>query len=77
MKVANEECCKVADATSTADVKAVGYITMELLQKYVKEDGAIGIDNINRWAPDSEPLEFLSMTTLPTSIDTLKKVSVF
>ena len=48
---------------------------MELMQKYAKDDGAIGIDNLNRWPADSEAVKFLSMTTSAASIEELKKVS--
>jgi hypothetical protein len=35
------------------DIRALSFITMELMQKYVKEDGAIGVDNIDRWHSNS------------------------
>lgn len=63
------------DKPSASDVRAVGYIAMELMQKYAKEDGAIGIDNLNRWPADSEAVKFLSMTTSAGSVEELKKVS--
>lgn len=72
---ANLECCQLADKSHPSDVRAVGYITMELMQKYAKEDGAIGIDNLNRWPADSEAVKFLSMTTSAASIEQLQKVS--
>jgi hypothetical protein len=73
--IANQECCGVTDG-SNRDVRAVGYITMELMQKYAKEDGAIGIENLNRWAMDSDAVKFLSMTTSTGSIEELRKVSI-
>lgn len=47
---------------------------MELMQKYVKEDGAIGIDDLYRWPSESEAVEFLSATTSSTSAEELLKV---
>lgn len=47
---------------------------MELMQKYVKDDGAVGINNLNRWRNRSAAIEFLSATTSAGSFDELKKV---
>ena len=46
---------------------------MELMQKYVKEDGAIGVDNLHRWPSNSDALGFLSATTSTASIAELLK----
>ena len=48
---------------------------MELMQKYVKEDGAIGIENLDRWFHDSAAVDFLLLTTSATSAKELMKVS--
>lgn len=48
---------------------------MELMQKYAKEDGAIGVDDLNRWPADSEATKFLSMTTSANHLDELAGVS--
>ena len=58
-----------------SDVRAVGYITMELMQQYANDDGAIGVENLHRWPPNSEPVNFLSMTTFAASIKKLQQVS--
>ena len=76
VSVANQELCSTADRSKPCDVRAVGYITMELMQKYAKEDGAIGIENLNRWSMDSQAVKFLSMTTSAGSIEELRKVGV-
>jgi hypothetical protein len=47
---------------------------MELMQKYVKEDGAIGVDNLHRWPSNSDALGFLSATTSAASAAELLKV---
>ena len=50
---------------------------MELMQKYPNENdnATIGIENLNRWAPDSEAVNFLSLTASAVSIQVLRKVS--
>ena len=50
---------------------------MELMQKYVKEDGAIGVDNLHRWPSNSDALGFLSATTSAASAAELLKVYYF
>lgn len=47
---------------------------MELMQKYAKEDGAIGVDNLHRWPLNSDALGFLSATTSAASAAELLKV---
>jgi hypothetical protein len=49
---------------------------MELMQKYVKEDGAVGIDNLKRWATCPATVEFLSATTSAGSFEELKRVRI-
>jgi hypothetical protein len=50
---------------------------MELMQKYVKEDGAIGIDNLQRWPSNSDAVGFLSATTSAASAVELLQVCYF
>ncbi|KAL4891359.1 hypothetical protein BDV59DRAFT_67935 [Aspergillus ambiguus] len=57
-----------------SDLYPVARVLMQLMQKYVKDDGAIGLDNIDRWPADSAALEFLSATTSAGSFEGLKKV---
>jgi hypothetical protein len=47
---------------------------MELMQKYVKDDGAIGVENLDRWPSDSNAVDFLSRTISASSVDELLKV---
>jgi hypothetical protein len=56
---------------------ALSSITMELMQKYVKEDGAIGVDNLDRWPLNSKAVTFLSATTSAASAAELLKVCYF
>jgi hypothetical protein len=48
---------------------------MELMQKYVKDDGVVGLDNFDHWWTSSAAIEFLSATTSVSSVEDLKKVS--
>ncbi|KAI9769848.1 MAG: hypothetical protein M1840_003842 [Geoglossum simile] len=73
IKITGQECCKSSSGTSSRDVKALGYITMALMQKYCKNDGPIGVENLDRWPSDSNAVDFLSMTTSTTSIKELLK----
>jgi hypothetical protein len=47
---------------------------MELMQKYVKEDGAVGIDNLDRWRSCPAAIEFLCATTSASTFQELKEV---
>ena len=47
---------------------------MELMQKYVKEDGAVGIDDLRRWHESSDAVGFLSTTTSAVSAAEMLKV---
>ncbi|MCJ1473170.1 hypothetical protein MMC13_001821 [Lambiella insularis] len=76
VKIADQECCRrVAPAGNTGvrDVRALGVIMMELMQKYVKEDGTVGIENLDRWPSDSAAVGFLSATTSTSSVQELLK----
>lgn len=72
--LANQETCRIINGPDPSDVRAVGFIAMELMQKYAKDDGAIGIENLNRWPANSEPVRFLSMTTSAESVEELQQV---
>jgi hypothetical protein len=50
-------------------------ITMELMQKYVKDDGMVGVDDVDRWPVDSHAFGFLSAISTTQSLETLKQVS--
>lgn len=71
---ANQEHCLATTASDTADVRAVGHVAMMLMQKYAKDDGAIGIENLNRWPVGSTPVKFLAMTTSARSVGELEQV---
>ena len=48
---------------------------MELMQKHVKEDKVIGIEDLDRWPSDSAAVDFLSATTSASSAKQLMTVS--
>jgi hypothetical protein len=48
---------------------------MELMQKYTKDDGAVGVENLERWPADSNAVSFLSQITSASSVTELSKVS--
>lgn len=49
-------------------------VMMELMQKYAKDKGAVGIDNPDRWGTCPAALDFLSATVSASSFEELKKV---
>ena len=55
---------------------SLGCIAIELMQKYVKDDGAIGVEDLDRWPFDSNAVGFLSMTIFAPLLDELLKVSI-
>ena len=56
-------------------MRAIGYIAMELMQKYHKDDGAIGLEDFSRYPSDSDAVDFLAATTSATSAEELLRVS--
>ncbi len=56
-----------------ADIKALGYIAIELMQIYPKDDGATRVEDSDRWPSDSKAVHFL-MTTSTTSMNALRKM---
>ncbi|EHY57101.1 hypothetical protein ABEF92_004008 [Exophiala dermatitidis] len=74
---AHQELCRPCPLSNpgSRDLKALSSITMELMQKYAKADGAVGVDDLRRWPSDSLAVEFLSETTSATSAERLLKAS--
>ena len=72
---ANLQCCETVDGNGEPrDVRALSSIMMELMQKYVKDDGAVGVDNLRRWHSDCDAVAFLSETTSAASALELQDV---
>ncbi|RAK94831.1 uncharacterized protein BO80DRAFT_469880 [Aspergillus ibericus CBS 121593] len=55
------------------DLAPIARVMMQLMQKYAKDDGAVGIDNLDRWQKCPAAIEFLSATTSAGSFEDLKK----
>lgn len=76
MNSANQQCCdKSLRNQEPRDVRALGIITMELMQKYTQDNGAVGVENLDRWPSDSDAVTFLSETTSAASARELREVS--
>ena len=77
MAADQEYCRHVAPSRSIGvrDVRALSRIIMELIQKHVKEDRVIGIEDLDRWPSDSAAVDFLSATTSAISAKQLMTVS--
>ncbi|CDM29090.1 Protein kinase-like domain [Penicillium roqueforti FM164] len=54
------------EQSQSLSLKGLGSLTMELMQKYVKEN--VGIDDPARWPIDSNAVDFLSSTTSARSV---------
>lgn len=61
------------EAIQHSSVNRLGFLAMELMQKYVKEN--VGIDDTVRWPIDSKAFDFLSATTSARSVIELSQVS--
>ncbi|OBT83711.1 hypothetical protein VE02_08281 [Pseudogymnoascus sp. 03VT05] len=51
IKIAGQERCQElasSDQGHSRGIRALGYITMELMQKYTQDDGGIGVDDLKR-----------------------------
>ncbi|PGG98897.1 hypothetical protein GX51_06544 [Blastomyces parvus] len=75
VKIAGLEFCveRLPNQTQIESIKALATITMELMQKYDKDDGLIGVDDLDRWPVDSASFGFLSATSSAMSIEVLKE----
>ncbi|KAJ5160982.1 uncharacterized protein N7482_007986 [Penicillium canariense] len=69
-----EDCLEAPSTEAeTVYIATLPSITMQLMQKYEKEEGVIGIDDLDRWPVDSEAFAFLSATVSTRSIASLQK----
>lgn len=60
------------DQNQFSSVNRLGFLAMELMQKYVKEN--VGIDDTTRWPVESKAFDFLSSTTSARSMAELSGV---
>ncbi|KAJ5938486.1 hypothetical protein N7466_001620 [Penicillium verhagenii] len=74
IKIAGPEHCVdcVTSQSEAACIAAIPSITMQLMQKYDKEDGAIGVDDLERWPIASAAVNFLSASGAAASMAVLK-----
>lgn len=75
MTGALEECVGFSEDQVPQYHQPLKGITMELMQKYEKEDDKTGVDDIERWPCDSLATRFLSSIELEIPIKTLREVS--
>lgn len=70
------DCCIIRQTgrLHKIDLAPVSKVMMELMQKYAKDDGAVGIDNLGRWQTCPAAIDFLSATISASSFEELKKV---
>ncbi|KAF2690343.1 hypothetical protein K458DRAFT_383459 [Lentithecium fluviatile CBS 122367] len=69
VKIAGLENCYIPASNGASQyVEALSSIVTELMNGYVKEDGAVGVDDLHRWPPGSNAVSFLSETTSAASI---------
>lgn len=75
VKIARLERCisRQISRVQAHDLVPTSNIMMELMQKYVKEDGAVGIDNPERWQACPAAIEFLSAIVSASSVEELNK----
>ncbi|KLJ05860.1 hypothetical protein EMPG_10714 [Blastomyces silverae] len=69
------ECLELPAGPVPQYSKLLKVITMELMQKYEKEDGKAGMNDIECWGCDSHAREFLSSIGSGVLLETLQKVS--
>ncbi|KAL2369464.1 hypothetical protein RJZ57_006131 [Blastomyces gilchristii] len=68
-----EECLELPAGLVSQYSKPLEVITMELMQKYKKENGKTGVNNIEHWGCNSHVTEFLSFIESGVSVETLWK----
>lgn len=71
---ANQECCHKSGLSSAGDVRALGIITMLLMQKYHSNNGDLGIEDTQRWPLDSDAVQFLTELSAEKPVQKLMKV---
>lgn len=77
--IAKLECCHthLLNVSWEQDIRALDIVTMKLMEKDIKEDGTVEVNDLHCWPPDLNAIEFLSAITLMSSLDELKKVSLY
>ncbi|KAL4862078.1 hypothetical protein BDV12DRAFT_190663 [Aspergillus spectabilis] len=75
VKISALESCRVRlpNQSPAPILKAIGVIVMRLMQKYEKNDGLLGIDNMDRWPLDSLSVGFLTSVESADSVKALEQ----
>ncbi|KAJ5392906.1 hypothetical protein N7465_011880, partial [Penicillium sp. CMV-2018d] len=76
VKIACIDYCVIRHAgrVRASDLAPVSRVMMELMQNYAKDDGALGIDNLDRWRPWPAAIGFLSAITSASSFEEPKRL---
>jgi len=62
------------NSTESRYIRALGKVVEELMNEYPKEDEVIGVDNLHRWPPNSNAVDFLPTAATAISLNELMKV---
>ncbi|KAJ5976533.1 hypothetical protein N7481_010240 [Penicillium waksmanii] len=75
VKIARIDCCVIRQqgTIQASHLAPASRIMMELTHKYIKEDGAVGIDNLDRWRTYPAAIEFLCATASASSFEELRE----
>ncbi|KAF2003861.1 hypothetical protein P154DRAFT_427916, partial [Amniculicola lignicola CBS 123094] len=65
---------KIRSSGTSQYLKALSSIVLELMNRYVKGDRAVSVDNLYCWPPSSTAVSFLSKTTSTALVFKLIKV---
>ena len=77
--IAGLESCVdcLPDQVQAFSMRPLSSIMMELMQTYDKNDGVVGVDDLDCWPVDSDAFGFLSTASSTVTIEALKQVSQF
>ncbi|KAL5333504.1 hypothetical protein BJX70DRAFT_392129 [Aspergillus crustosus] len=78
VKIAYINCYSIRPLAKVqaSNLAPVGRVIMELMQKYVKDNRAVGINNLDYWQTCSAVVEFLSVIISASLLEELKKVKI-
>lgn len=71
-----QELCQITSAELQAkNILDFGKVMIKLMQKLVRKDGTIGIDDPGRWQDNPDTIQFASSITSARSTEELRRVS--
>jgi hypothetical protein len=71
-----EDCVEVPQGKIPQYCRALVALTMQLMQKDMKENETTGVDDLKRWPCDCHATQFLSSVASESSMSSLRKVSL-